>query len=985
MTWGDTQLIPDADQLAEMGFAPGEELFMPLPYLDDDESDEEQAAAPPPKPPAAAAPPPKPSAEHVKQVLYGAPAHAHSDRDMANSAIFSKLRDGDGGEYAIADEARLPRVDYASLSTADFEAQHQSSPCVLVGVPAAEGWPAASTWPSEAAFVEELGAHLQLPIAELFPAHGMGKPQKLRLPLDEYRAYASSNTVDFPYYPWERDFDSELWAALLSRFWPPSKLFAAADDLFEITREVRDFFPFSCHRFIIVGGERTGAVVHQDPKCSGAWNTCLFGTKRWVFFPPTVTREQLQLEPAAATGDAATDGTGTGGGAGAGEGEDYRRVPPAYWWASTYPALRRRGGLGMREVLQRPGDTVYVPPRWWHAVLNLPDDGAAEALTLCVTQNVLTAPMLLELLGWRALRAHWGEFALGFACELRRHRPAVAVRLLAGLPADELRQIDEEESRRRREGGYGDADKATYADEDEDGGDGDGDDDGDDGFGTIGNGDGDDGDDDEGGEPQQEQQTQTHQRLQDILTDTLTTALSKTGAGRSMPALLRAVAEQLEMQATSIDGGGGGGGVEGASSQQALIGAAARALAGGSGGVGGQVTCSDGDGGDKEARYAAEVARRAQAAVDARRAAHEGAAAQGAAAAAERPPYAVDTVEATALSLADFRRAYVRRGAPVLLTGLGGVLTSPAPMTAEWLVEAVGSKQVGVRVQHRRAAGRSGGEAGAAGAEAGAGAVIGDGNGNGDGGDGADGEGECGSGEGMAVLPLRELVARMEAGEADGLYMYDVSLRQRLPGLLHGGHLRLPRHVQHCYLRQTRHTHAFSASWPTLFLGGDRTSSSLHLDQWHGHFWMYVVYGEKRWTLYHPDDAHLLYPSWEGNGGGLYPTFPTPAELAADPAAYPLYPTARRAEVRLRAGELLFVPAGTPHHVDNCRDTLAVAGNFLDDSNYARALAEMRVMGLRDAAVAAAADALDEMDFDADDGMVEGCLPADQLVFKVEQ
>lgn len=805
---------------------------MPLPYLDDDDSDEEQAAAPPPKKPAA--PPPKPSAEHVKQVLYGAPAHAHSDRDMAKSAIFGRLRDGVSGEYAIADDARLPRVDYASLSAADFEAHHQASPCVLLGVSAAEGWPAASTWPSEAAFVEELGAHLQLPIAELFPAHGMGKPQKLRLPLDEYRTYACTNTVDFPYYPWERDFDSELWASLLGRFWPPTKLFAAADDLFEITREVRDFFPFSCHRFIIVGGERTGAVVHQDPKCSGAWNTCLFGTKRWVFFPPTVTREQLQLEPAA-TGDAAAEGGA--------EGEDYRRVPPAYWWASTYPALRKRGGLGMLEVLQRPGDTIYVPPRWWHAVLNLPETESGEALTLCVTQNVLTAPMLLELLGWRALRSHWGDFALGFACELRRHRPAVAARLLAGLPADELRQIDEEDSRRRREGGYGDAEKATYAD----------------------------------------------------------------------------------------DGDGGD---------------------------------SDGDGDDDgDERYAAEVARRAQAAVDARRAAE----AQGAS--AGRPPYAVDAVEATALSLADFRRKYVRRGAPVLLTGLGGVLTSPAKITPEWLVEAAGSKQVGVRVQRRRAAARSG----EAEAEADAAGVGGGGN----------GAGKCGNGEGMAVLPLAELVAKMGAGEATGMYMYDVSLRQRLPGLLYGGHLRLPRHVQHCYLRKTRHTHAFSASWPTLFLGGDTTSSSLHLDQWHGHFWMYVVYGEKRWTLYHPDDTHLLYPSWDG--GGLYPTFPTPAELAADPVAYPLYPRARKTEVRLRAGELLFVPAGTPHHVENLRDTLAVAGNFLDDSNYEQALAEMRVMGLRDAAVAAAADALDEMDFDADDGMVEGCLPADELVFEVEQ
>ena len=35
----------------------------------------------------------------------------------------------------------------------------------------------------------------------------MGKSQKLRLPLTEYRQYAKDNIVDFPYYPWERDFE----------------------------------------------------------------------------------------------------------------------------------------------------------------------------------------------------------------------------------------------------------------------------------------------------------------------------------------------------------------------------------------------------------------------------------------------------------------------------------------------------------------------------------------------------------------------------------------------------------------------------------------------------------------------------------------------------------------------------------------------------------------------------------------------------------
>ena len=44
---------------------------------------------------------------------------------------------------------------------------------------------------------------------------------------------------------------------------------------------------------------------------------------------------------------------------------------------ATYPHARRI------EVVQRPGDTLYVPAGWWHAVLNLDD-------TVAVTQNFVS-------------------------------------------------------------------------------------------------------------------------------------------------------------------------------------------------------------------------------------------------------------------------------------------------------------------------------------------------------------------------------------------------------------------------------------------------------------------------------------------------------------------------------------------------------------------------------------------------------------------
>ena len=141
---------------------------------------------------------------------------------------------------------------------------------------------------------------------------------------------------------------------------------------------------------------------------------------------------------------------------------------------------------------------------------------------------------------------------------------------------------------------------------------------------------------------------------------------------------------------------------------------------------------------------------------------------------------------------------------------------------------------------------------------------------------------------------------------------------------------------------------------------------------------MYCLAGCKRWTLFEPDDTHLLYPDW--SAGDLHPRFPPLHELQARPDRYPLFQFARRTEVVVHAGEVLFVPGGTPHAVENLTDSLAVAGNFVDESNLATAVAEMRWLGKRDAAAAAAAEALEEMEWEADEGMDERAGPLAELV-----
>lgn len=150
------------------------------------------------------------------------------------------------------------------------------------------------------------------------------------------------------------------------------------------------YFPFTCHRFLLVGGKRTGANLHKDPKGSCAWNTLLSGRKRWIFFPPD--SDVLAL--------------------GAKE-RGYNSESPVNWWLEKYPKLvdailvekekqlddrnfserelkncRLYGNtLGMIECIQERDETIFIPSGWYHAVLNIED------FTVAATSNTLSLSM----------------------------------------------------------------------------------------------------------------------------------------------------------------------------------------------------------------------------------------------------------------------------------------------------------------------------------------------------------------------------------------------------------------------------------------------------------------------------------------------------------------------------------------------------------------------------------------------------------------
>eukprot|EP00980_Cylindrotheca_fusiformis_P020898 scaffold7908_cov69-Cylindrotheca_fusiformis.AAC.2 len=118
------------------------------------------------------------------------------------------------------------------------------------------------------------------------------------------------------------------------------------------------------YRWILIGPERSGTGLHIDPMGTHAWVTIVEGCKRWVLFPPTTKPVSIGMQDP--------------------------QIPSSIWFSKWYPTVMPNHPNAV-EVLQYPGETVYVPAGWPHLVLNLEN-------TVAITQNYATEyPNLQQL------------------------------------------------------------------------------------------------------------------------------------------------------------------------------------------------------------------------------------------------------------------------------------------------------------------------------------------------------------------------------------------------------------------------------------------------------------------------------------------------------------------------------------------------------------------------------------------------------------
>jgi len=336
--------------------------------------------------------------EHVSKKINAAKRRTRSELSVSGGGWTKHgYAYGDDATTTIGRLRHLDTIERISVKTTTKEEfierfERTRTPCVITD--AMEDWPCyrndgdGRRWSLDA--LDERFREVKFKVG----TDDDGYPVRLKMKyIKHYMTDAAHMRDDSPMYAFDGSvFDKPATKSLLDDFKIPDWF---EEDLFKHVGEKRR----PPYRWIVFGPPRSGSSVHVDPLATSAWNALISGRKRWALYPPrSVDKQTIKPRGIGLDGEAVT------------------------WFNKMYPRTTteqwKRSGLPPPiDVIQHPGEIMFVPDGWWHAVLNLDH-------TMAVTQNFSTSARFDAV--WRITRRARPKMSAKWLEKLRRVRPDLA-------------------------------------------------------------------------------------------------------------------------------------------------------------------------------------------------------------------------------------------------------------------------------------------------------------------------------------------------------------------------------------------------------------------------------------------------------------------------------------------------------------------------------------------------------------------------------